>query len=776
MSSSANSHGVELPLVPVQDVEAADPQSKPDGAVWIARTGHPEFEVVGLERFRGRWVRMRFRLQVDHDEWSWPRLSFDVGTSDFSALGIPFPRSTAQSPDVELVFLVPVNLRSARLRPIARPGQFELGAASIEILGKLRAVGHMLRVIGAADGFGRVASMLADAIVPALDPSSRAEARLRIVRRYMDVRLGEKSYADWIQVFETESRSAEVMASERRSWRCKPTISVVLPVHNTKEPYLRAALDSVLAQTYPNWELCIADDCSTEPHVRTVLRQYMERDSRICVIYRETRGDISEASNSGLALATGDWIVLLDQEDCLHRQALHFVAEAIAANPRASLIYSDEDKIGKNNKRYEPYFKCDYNYELLLAHNMIRHLAAFRRSVIDEVGGFRRGFENAHDYDLVLRAIERISSDQVLHLPRVLYHRRFHRGSAASTSDVTPYAAEAARKAIAEHLQRRGVAGTVVAAPEAPAMNRVRYALADPRPRVSIVICTRDRADLLAPCVDSIVNRSSYDNYEVLIVDNGSTEEATFQLFNRLPTERFRILRDESIFNFSSLNNRAVQQADGEYICLLNNDIEILTADWMEEMLSFSMQPDVGAVGARLWYPSGGLQHAGVILGLVGVSNHVHRNLKRGELGYFGRAALHQSFSALTGAALMIRASIYTEVGGLDEELQVTFNDIDFCLRVREAGYRNVWTPYAEMIHHESATRGHDTTPQKRARAEQENLLMKQRWGDLLGKDPAYSLNLSIETEDLRMAWPPRIEAYQHRAEVARRDDVPVDA
>lgn len=775
MSWSANSLGVELPLVPVQDVEAADPQQKTEGAAWIARTGHPEFEVVGLERFGGRWVRMRFRLQVEHDEWSWPRLSFDVGTSDFSALGIPFPRATAAAPEVELVFYVPLSLRSARLRPIARPGQFELSAATIEVLGKPRAVGHMLRVIGAADGLGRVASMLAEAVVPALDPASRAEARRRIVRRYMDVRLGEKSYADWIQVFETESRSAAVMASERQSWRCKPTISIVLPVHNTNEPFLRASLDSVLTQTYPNWELCIADDCSTEPHVRTVLRQYTERDPRICAVYRETRGHISEASNSALAIAKGDWIVLLDHEDCLHSQALHFVAEAIAAHPRASLIYSDEDKIGKNNKRYDPYFKCDYNYELLLAHNMVRHLAAFRRNLINEVGDFRRGFENAHDYDLVLRAIERINSEQVLHLPRVLYHRRFRQGSAASTSDVTPYA-EAARRAVAEHLQRRGVDGTVVAAPEAPSMNRVRYALADPNPRVSIVICTRDRADLLAPCVDSIVNRSSYDNYEVLIVDNGSTEEATFQLFNRLPTKRFRILRDESVFNFSSLNNRAVQRANGEYICLLNNDIEVLTADWMEEMLSFSMQPDVGAVGARLWYPSGGLQHAGVILGLVGVSNHVHRNLKRGELGYFGRAALHQSFSALTGAALMIRESIYRKVGGLDEELQVTFNDIDFCLRVREAGYRNVWTPYAEMIHHESATRGHDTTPQKRARVAQENLLMKQRWGDLLGRDPAYSLNLSIETEDLRMAWPPRIEAYKHRAEAARRDDVPVDA
>ncbi len=467
---------------------------------------------------------------------------------------------------------------------------------------------------------------------------------------------------------------------------------------------------------------------------------------------------------------------MLDHDDRLHPHALHFAAEAIAANPHVSLIYSDEDKIDENNNRYEPYFKCDYNYELLLAHNMICHLTVLRRSLVNELGGFRRGFEGAQDYDLALRAIDKVGSAQVLHLPRVLYHWRAHRGSTASSSDAKPYAAEAARRAIAEHLRRRGVIGTVVAAPEGQGVHRVRYTLPDPAPKVSIVICTRDRADLLAPCVDSIVGRSTYRNYEVVIVDNGSTEDATFRLFDRLPSERFRVLRDESDFNFSALNNRAVQATDGEYICLLNNDIEIVTADWIEEMLSFSMQPDVGAVGARLWYPAGGLQHAGVILGLGGIARHIHRNLKRGELGYFGRAALHQSFSAVTGAALMIKKSIYLEVGGLDEQFKVTFNDIDFCLRVREAGYRNVWTPYAEMIHHESATRGLETTPQKTAQAERESMLMASRWGDLLNKDPAYSLNLSIETEDLRIAWPPRTDAYQHRAPTSQRDCVALDA
>ena len=574
------------------------------------------------------------------------------------------------SPDIEFIFNVPANLRLARLRPIARPGRFNLGNATVQVIGKLHAVGQMLRTIAAVDGVSRAASMLASTLFPDKSAGSRWQARHRIVQRYLEARSGaDKGYADWIRVFEvgsaSVSQSPAQLASQRKQWRCQTVISVVLPVYNTEEYSLRAAIDSVLEQTYPHWQLCIANDCSTAPHIRSILSEYAARDARISVVYHNADEPISETSSSALALAAGAWVALLDHHDCLHKMALHFVAEAIAANPRASLIYSDEDKIDQGNDRYDPHFKCDYNYELLLAHNMIGHLVAFRRGLIEESGGFRKGFESAQHYDLVLRATERLAADQIVHVPRVLYHRRTRRGNTAFKVDSEPCSAEAARRAVTEHLQRRGVQATVVAAPEAPHMNRVKYSLPAVAPLVSIIICTRDRADLLAACIDSIIDRSTYSNYEVWIVDNGSTEEATFRLFSRLPTERFRILQDGSAFNFSALNNRAVQSVQGEYICLLNNDIEILTPDWIEEMLSFSIQPGVGAVGARLWFPDGGLQHAGVILGLVGLSNHVHRHLKRGDLGYFGRAALHQSFSAVTGAALMIKKSIYQELGVL---------------------------------------------------------------------------------------------------------------
>lgn len=766
MFDNASARETELQLSPLSGIEPQQTSGE-----WIARTGRAEFEVHGLDRFKGQWVRLRFRLIADRDEWSWPRLSFDLGTGDFDACGIPLPGPTPSKPEVEVVFNVPSNLRSVRLRPIARPGRFNLGRATLSPIGKPRAVGHMLGTIASVDGMRRACSMLMRTIFPDDGIGGRWQARHRLVQRYLDARsAADKTYANWIRTFE-----ANPIGLRQRPER-QPLISIVLPVYNTRDSYLRAALDSVLNQTYANWQLCIADDCSTEPHVRPILDDYAKRDSRIQVVLRQHNGHISAASNTALSLATGEWVAFLDHDDTLHPHALHFVAETIAANPDASLIYTDEDKIDEYNERYSPYFKCDYNYELMLAQNMISHLGVYRRTLINEIGGCRKGFEGSQDYDLALRAIERIDTKQIVHLPRVLYHWRAHRQSTAVTADAKPYAAEAGRRAIAEHLQRIGVVGTVMPAPEAPSMNRVRYALPTAQPKVSIVICTRDRADLLASCVDSLIERSTYRNYEVLIVDNGSSEEATFQLFKRLPKDRFRLLRDESAFNFSALNNRAVRAADGDYICLLNNDIEVMTPDWMEEMLSFAIQPDVGAVGARLWYPGGGLQHAGVILGLIGIASHVHRTLRRGELGYFARAALHQSFSAVTGAALMIKKSIYEEVGGFDEKLQVLFNDIDFCLRVREAGYRNVWTPYAELIHHESATRGYDVLPHQTARAEQESQLMKQRWGDLLRNDPAYSLNLSNETEDLRLAWPPRIESVDQRAPLKKTDALALHA
>ena len=581
----------------------------------------------------------------------------------------------------------------------------------------------------------------------------------RLVLGYQRTKRNEGyTYAAWIRSFEPPASTYATLAAQHAQWAYRPLVSIVMPVYDTPEDLLREAIESVQAQIYPHWELCIADDGSTEPHVRRSLAAVRAaRRTDQSRAYREKNGDIAAASNMALELATGDFVALLDHDDLLHPLALHFVAEAIVRKPDAGLIYTDEDKIDERGQRFDPYFKCELNYELLLSQDMISHLGVYRRTLLSEIGGFREGFQGSQDYDLALRAVEKLGPEQVVHIPRVLYHWRAVADSTAPTVHEKPHAVEAARKTVVEHLARRGVSAEVMPAPELPGMTRVRFAVPNPAPLVSIIIPTRDRADLLGQCIDSLLAQTRYANYEVIIVDNGSVEPATFSLFARLPKDRIRILRDDSPFNYSALNNRAVKEAKGSLVCLMNNDIEITDGEWLGEMVSFAVQPEIGAVGARLWYPDGRLQHGGIIIGMGGVADHAHKFLAKGQSGYFGRAVLHQSFSAVTGACLVIRKEIYEEVNGLDEQLSVAFNDVDFCLRVREAGYRNVWTPFAELVHHESATRGYVTTPERWQHLLKEREFMRARWQQALFHDPAYSPNLSLNSESFDLAWPARI-------------------
>ena len=564
-------------------------------------------------------------------------------------------------------------------------------------------------------------------------------------------------YFDWVRRYDTVDDAARSqMRADMEGFADQPLISIILPVFNPPLKFLDQAINSVRGQIYPHWELCIADDASTDTNVRMMLEHHRSQDSRIKIVYREQNGHISASTNSALALASGEFVALFDHDDLLTEHALFWIAEALNRRPDAGLIYSDEDKVDASNHRFDPNFKPDLNYELLLAQNMVCHLGVYRTALVRQVGGFREGFNGAQDHDLVLRVIEQLMPEQVVHVPRVLYHWRAIRGSTALDAGEKNYAAEAGRRAVREHLLRKGIVAEVLEAPEVPSMNRVRFARPSPLPLVSILIPTRDRADLLGMCLDSLLARSTYTNYEVIIVDNGSMEESTQQLFARLPKDRFKILRDDSPFNFSLLNNRAARLAQGSILCLMNNDIEILTPDWLEEMVAFAVRDEVGCVGARLWYPDGRLQHAGCILGVGGVAGHAHKYLKRGYAGYFGRALTHQSFSAVTAACLVVRRDVFEQVGGMEEQLGVAFNDVDFCLKVRAAGYRNVWTPYAEKIHHESATRGDDNAPDKLARFSAEIAFVQQRWGAQLQRDPAYSPNLTAYHEDFSYAWPPR--------------------
>jgi glycosyltransferase involved in cell wall biosynthesis len=569
------------------------------------------------------------------------------------------------------------------------------------------------------------------------------------------------NYAEWIRRYDTlTDESRRNMRKRVEAMAQKPLISIVMPTYNPKPEWLIGAIESVRKQIYPYWELCIADDASTEKTTRPILERYAKEDSRIKVAFREKNGHISASSNTALQLVTGEWVALLDHDDLLAEHALYSVADAINQHPDVRLIYSDEDKIDKDCKRFGPYFKCDWNVDLFYSHNLITHLGVYRADILADIGGFREGMEGAQDYDLALRYVEHIKSTQIHHIPRVLYHWRVHAESTAQSSDAKPYAMLAGERALNEHFHRKKIGANAKLVGYG---YRISYSLPDSAPMVSLIIPTRNGLQLIRTCVESILEKTRYPNYEILIIDNGSDDPETLRYFDELRTkERVKVTRDDRPFNYSALNNAGVKMARGAVVGLLNNDLEVISPGWLSEMVSIALQPNVGAVGARLWYPNETLQHGGVILGIGGWAGHAHKGFPKGHPGFAGRMSLISGFTAVTGACLIVRKDLYEKLGGLNEsDLSVACNDVDFCLRLREAGYRNVWTPYAEFYHYESATRGYEDTPEKRLRFEKELHYMRKRWKNLLLNDPSYNPNLTLDYEDFSLAWPPRVEALQ---------------
>lgn len=571
----------------------------------------------------------------------------------------------------------------------------------------------------------------------------------------------EHLYREWIEQYDTisEADRRAIVADIERPGR-RPLISVLVPTYNSDERFLREMIESVRAQIYPHWELCIADDASTDGAVRRVLEEAVTLDARIKITFRAVNGHISEASNSALALASGEYVALLDHDDRLPPHALYMVARYINLHPDARMFYSDEDKLSPDGTRMSPYFKSDWNPLLFLTRNTFSHLGVFETALVRQVGGFRKGYEGSQDYDLALRCVEVCGDDRVVHIPHVLYHWRVVPGSTATSASEKPYALTAAQRAVEEHLSRSRIKATVELPSDGPQLIRVRYALPHPQPLVSIIIPARDAVQLTRQCIESIFKRTLYRSYEIILVDNGSVEAETLVYLDEIATRpNVTVLRDDSPFNFSALNNRAAAQSKGEYLCLLNNDIEVISPDWLNEMVGLAAQPRTGAVGARLWYPDDTLQHGGVLLGLGRVAGHLYMGARREQAGYFARAIAAQNLSAVTAACLVVSKAAYEQVGGLNEELAVAFNDIDFCLRLLEAGYRNAWTPHAELYHHESASRGSDMDPRKYQRFVAEVQWMESRWGDRLGRDSAYNPNLSLDLAQppFSLAQPPRI-------------------
>jgi GT2 family glycosyltransferase len=573
-----------------------------------------------------------------------------------------------------------------------------------------------------------------------------------------------RSYSQWVRDIDSPSRAdIRLCRVKTAAFPWQPTISVLMPVFDPKPAFLDAAIRSVREQAYPWWELCVADDASTNPAVARVLRRNGAADPRIKIHARDSHGGVAAASNVALAMSTGDFIALLDPGDLLPPLALYWVVEAINRHPEARILYSDEDKVNGRGLRLDPHFKGDFNHALLLGQNMMSRLGVHSRDLVVSAGGFRPEFEGAQDHDLVLRCVAAVSRDEIVHIPRILYHSRVLAGDAGLAA--MPAAVAAAQRAVAEHVRRFDAGAVVEPTAEAPMFFRVRHSLPTPAPLTSIVICTRDHASLLRTAIESIHSRTTYPRYEIVVLDNGCRDAAAVEYLSTISAlPGVTVIRDDSPFNYSRLNNAAVTHARGRVLCLLNDDIEVLTPDWLEEMVSFAARADVGAVGARLWYPDGTLQHGGVIIGIGGVAGHAHPRIAKGDGGYFGRAVLQQELSAVTGACLVLRRDVFEEVGGLDENIAVAFNDVDLCLRIRAAGYRIIWTPFAELIHHESASRGYEDNPEKLARFHREVRFMQERWGSTLEGDPYYNPHLSMRSGDYSMALPKHSKALRRAA------------
>ncbi|MCQ9473100.1 glycosyltransferase family 2 protein [Pseudomonas alliivorans] len=569
---------------------------------------------------------------------------------------------------------------------------------------------------------------------------------------------GPLSYTQWVEQFDTINDMDRLgMYEEVGNWKLRPLLSIIMPVYNPPIDMLRDAIESIQTQVYFNWELCVADDASTDDQVRLFLEQSAKSDHRIKVAYRKENGHISKASNSALDIAEGEFIVLMDNDDALPEHALFWVAKTINKYPEAAIIYSDEDKIDEEGVRSSPYFKTDWNPYLFRSHNMISHLGVYRKELVDKVGRFRIGMEGSQDYDLALRCSEQVDAAQIIHIPRVLYHWRMHAGSTAMSSDEKPYAQTAGQRAIDEHLKRSGIAGHAELLDFG--MYRVHYDLPEQKPLVSLIIPTRNAYALVKQCIESIREKTLYPHYEIILVDNGSDDLQSLQYFESLARlEGVTVIRDDGEFNYSAINNNAVAHAKGELVGLINNDIEVISPEWLGEMVSLALQPNAGAVGARLWYPDDRLQHGGVIMGPLTLAGHAHKMLPRGHHGYFGRAALIQGMSAVTAACLIVKKSIFEEVGGLNEkELKIAFNDVDLCLKIMAAGYQNIWTPNADLYHHESATRGIEDTPEKIQRFMSEVEYVQCKWRGVINDDPFYNPNLTFSAEDFSIAFPPRV-------------------
>jgi GT2 family glycosyltransferase len=731
-----------------------------DGNAWIATGDDPHFLLrPGAGQHPTGWNLLRFKLETEAGKFS-STLYVDDGNGLSKPLA--WQVSAEEAGGGGMLLYLPGTVRALRLDPISGHGRFRIDGVRIEQVGRARAVLlHMSRVVSR---IVREPAMARRYVTAAVQITRRSGLRgvLRHVlrKRQPSNELSNKSYVDWIRAYDSLNADDRAAISVRiATIGERPIISVIMPLYDVPEYLLRRSIDSVRAQLWPHWELCLADDASTAPHVRAVCEEYVRRDKRIRFAQRNENGDIAAASNTALGLATGEFVALLDQADEFAVHSLYMVAEALADRPDLDLIFSDEDKIGENDTRRDPWFKSDWNYDLMLSQNAVSHLAVFRRSLVEAVGGFRGGFDGSHDYDLTLRVAERTTPDRICHIPFVLYHCRAIPNSVTLDVGKEEYPYDAALRALQEHLDRSGLAGARAENQSHPGHYRVRWPLPSEPVRVAIIIPTRDKVEFLSVCVDSVLERTEYAKVEIVVVDNGSIETETQQYLREIQDRHgVRVLRYDHPYNFAALNNWAVTQTDAPLVAFLNNDVEVITPGWLSEMAAQALRPEVGAIGCKLYYPDGTIQHAGIFVGIGGTAGHLHLGLPPKSLGYFGRAACAQRLSAVTAACMMMRREVFVRVGGFNNrDFAIAFNDVDLGLRLNRAGLAVVWTPHAELFHHESASLGLPTDNRRRRQFEIECANLCHSWPVAIENDPFYNPNLTIAGVDWSLAFPPRV-------------------
>ncbi len=571
----------------------------------------------------------------------------------------------------------------------------------------------------------------------------------KIFNKFFSINSKPVVYEQWLKRHLPSQKELE--QQRNTTFKMTPKFSIIVPLYRTPENYLRAMVRSVQRQTYENWELCLSDGSGANSPLENILKDLEREDTRIKIVHNKLPLKISDNTNAAIGIAEGDFLVFMDHDDELAANALFECVKAICENTGLDILYSDEDKMSMDgNKFFQPHMKSDFNIDLLCTVNYICHLFVVKHNLLQKVGILRPEFDGAQDYDFILRCVEKTKN--IFHIPKVLYHWRSHEESTAENPESKLYAFEAGQRAVQAHYDRLGIPATVIKG-EYLGLYRTKY-LWEEAPLISIMIPNKDHIDDLERCINSIEERSSYHNYEYIIIENNSEKEETFQFYEKLQEKspKFHVVYWAGEFNYSSINNFGAQHANGEYLLLLNNDTEIINEDCLEELLGYCMRSDVGAVGARLYYEDNTIQHAGVVIGFGGIAGHCFVQQPRGYTGYCHRIICAQDYSAVTAACMMVKRKAFEEVGGLSSDLAVAFNDIDFCLKLGRAGYLIVYNPYAELYHYESKSRGLEDTSEKKARFNKEITTFEKHWPEILRKgDPYYSPNLTLESQDFSL-------------------------